>query len=847
MPQTIILDKIRRLILLKTGIKTISPSDCRSISSLIQKETQKNISETTLKRLFGFAEVKNKFSKYTINALLEYIEKNGNYTLMERELLHQTGISEKFSSIQSNATDISLNTLKAIKSRSTVPYHYTSPRFFARLDFEYFYDSHYSFTAFVSQAGYGKSILLSHLVQSLFLDQNAKYSKDTILFVSARDIFDDQNEYSNVENRIKAKIGLNTRTNLITYFKERHEKSGSKLVIVIDGFSDLVTNKVSKPIIFDKLINLISFVEDESSIKIVFAMRSTMWSRFYDQIKNMSFVKRKWFPGTYFSLKHQSNIPPLATEEVEEILKKIDPNRSKEIDASFKAKLKYPFYIQWYYLLKEEFPNFDFFTNILSFEIVDRFIHEKIYNASYATEKVLFCKKLIQLSDYGKGQQAVQKSLFIADLSNFKNAYMELLAEGILMEEKQQEDGFVVDLVRFVHPHVFEYFLFVELLHTANNQMNASFFEAVNDQYAGKATKFQILQWSARLLIIKGEFNALNSLLKLNLSNYEKTYLIYFIAENLNYRQRKQPLLSAYLEEEELHQMMMENIIHFDFADSCYKDAVSSLLSISRNDKYSYIYQVILAIYDCFSFDKEQLKQRIRTMQSLSFKGEDFVINPLDILKSIYAALAGECYKNDVLNAEIEAFKQGNKISGSNAETIPDFKEMLSFILLRLHNSFIGNRGEAVRLLNAMVCYFPKMMFSDSIASAYLFSMMAFIRASAHLENEQKGLTEKISVKIFHIHSIGNSTPYIQTIYLSSKAYEAKNSRDYNTAIICAEKCLETYKRNHLSLHQTLMYNLLIDIYEEMDNYEKKNEYMHQKLSLIDQKKVDASIFHNIK
>ncbi|WP_113663303.1 NACHT domain-containing protein [Pedobacter nanyangensis] len=847
MPQTIILDKIRRLILLKTGIKTISPSDCRSISLLIQKETQKNISETTLKRLFGFAEVKNKFSKYTINALLEYVEKSGEYHLVERELLHHTGINEKFSNIKANAADISLTTLKAIKSRSTVPYQYTSPRSFARLDFEYFYESNYSFTAFVSQAGYGKSILLSHLVQHLFLEHEAKYSKDTILFVNARDIFDDQNEYSNVENRIKAKIGLNSRTSLVAYFKERYEKHASKLVIIIDGFSDLVTNKVSKPIIFDKLINLISLIEDENCIKIAFSMRSTMWNRFYDLIKSMSFIKKKWFTGTYFNLKHQSNIPPLATEEVEEILKKIDPNRSKEIDPSFKAKLKYPFYIQWYYLLKEEFPNFDFFTNILSFEIVDRFIHEKIYNSSYATEKVLFCKKLIHLSDFGKGQQSVPKSMFIADLSNFKNAYMELLAEGILMEEKQEDDGFVIDLVRFVHPHVFEYFLFVELLNAANTQMNSSFFEEVNEKYAGKATKFQILQWSARLLIIKGEFAALNSLLKLRLSNYEKTYLIYFIAENLNYRQRKQPSLAAYLEEEELHQMMMENIIHFDFADSCYKDAVVSLLSISRNNKYSYIYQLILAIFDCFAFDKEQLRQRIKAMQSLSFKDEDWIISPLEMLKSIYAALTGESYQNELLDAEIEAFKQGIKVSGANAETLPDFREMLSFILIRLHNSFTGTPTEALRILNAMACYFPKMMFSDSIDSAYLFCAMAFIRALAHLEDEQKGLTEKISIKIFQIHSIGNSTPYIQTVYLASKAYEAKNSKDYHTAIICAERCLEIFKRNRLALHQTLMYNLLIGIYDEMDNYEKKNEYMHQKLNLIDQKMVNAAIFHNVK
>lgn len=846
MPQTIVLDKIRRLILLKTGIKTISPSDCRFIGLSIQKEISKNVSETTLKRLFGFAEVKNKFSKYTINALLEYIEKSGSYDLVEKELYHLSNTNEKFSTIQLNAIDITLNTLRSTKNRSSVPYSFTIPRCFAKLDFDHFYNSDYSFTAFVSQAGYGKSILLSHLVQTSFVDNDAKYKSDTVLFVYARDIFDDQNEYSNIEDRIKSKIGLNQRTNLIEYFKEKNEKNGSKLVVIIDGFSDLITNKDSKPIIFDKLINLISLIGDEKFVKIVFSMRSTMWSRFYDRIKNIPFLKKKWFPGTYFNLKHQSNIPPLAADEIDSILKKMEPNRADKISSTLKSQLKYPFYIQWYYLLKEEFPKFDTFTNIIFFEIVDRFVHDKIYQTSYATEKVLFCKKIISLSNNGKGRKAVFKSELIADLSNFKNAYRELLAEGILVEEKQELDGFVVDLVRFVHPHLFEYFLFVELLDKHNNVLDKVFFEDIETEYSGNSARFQILQWSTRLLIIKSEFQELNNLLTLNLSNYEKTYLIYFIAENLNYRQNIQPSVATYLEEDELHHMMMNNIIHFDFADSCYKEAICSLLSISKNDKYSFLYLVILSTFDCFSFYKEQLKTRLDELEKLVKQGENWLINPYGLLKYIYSSLAGEEYRNEELLAQIEAFKSGEIVVPKDDEELPGYMEMFSFVLMRTYNVFHGDFNEANRMLNAMITYYPKLMLSENVNSAYLFGMMAFLRAASQ-SSEMPSLTENIRLKLFHINSIGNSTPYIQIVYLAARALESKNEKDYRTAILYTDKCLEVFRRNNLTLHEILMYNLLIKLYNEIGEQEKRDEYIHQKLMLMDKRNVHGSILHSIK
>jgi len=54
--------------------------------------------------------------------------------------------------------------------------------------------------------------------------------------------------------------------------------------------------------------------------------------------------------------------------------------------------------------------------------------------------------------------------LFFHDFFMFKQAYMELLAEGIIIENKQIVNGMLIETVGFVHNHFFEYFLFRELI-----------------------------------------------------------------------------------------------------------------------------------------------------------------------------------------------------------------------------------------------------------------------------------------------------------------------------------------------------------------------------------------------
>ncbi|MDN3548187.1 PAS domain-containing protein [Mucilaginibacter aquaedulcis] len=71
------LEIIKALTLAAAGIKNVTPADCRLLSFLIMTKTKLGVSETTLKRLYGFAISKFNPSYYTLNTLAVYCEFDG--------------------------------------------------------------------------------------------------------------------------------------------------------------------------------------------------------------------------------------------------------------------------------------------------------------------------------------------------------------------------------------------------------------------------------------------------------------------------------------------------------------------------------------------------------------------------------------------------------------------------------------------------------------------------------------------------------------------------------------------------------------------------------------------------
>lgn len=830
-----ILNELKGLILIKTGIRTITPADCKRISIEISKTLNKNVSETTIKRLFGFAVVKHKFSKFTITTLSEYVSGDSLETWPTAPGLSQVPVN--WVDIRQKINKITDFTLKGIKNRSGIPYDMTISRKFAEHDFDEFFRSDCSFTAFISQAGYGKTILLSHIAGKYFNNANCPVYKDSaLLFLQVYSFFNIDPPSLNFEDQLKSLLNIPKKESLLSLINQNYQQTKGKLIIFLDGFSELTLKRDLKKQLFESIINFICAIEHTDSVKLVMSMRSTAWMRFYDLIRHSAYLRSKWFAGNYFNKHEISNVPPLTEKEVDLILSNIDGIDVKEINPKLKVQLKFPFHIQLYHQLRQEDPSFNYSTNITFHELVSRFIQENIYRSNYYTEKILFLKKIIQLTDYGKAGISVPKDNLIGELAAFKNAYMELLSDGIIMEEKHYEDYHPREYVRFIHQHIFEYFLFIELLEIFHLKVDLNFFRHIQDQYKDEETRFQLLQWTIRFVIRIGDLKILDDVFNLPLNYSAHSYLILFVAENLKYRSRYSADTTVLLKTHKVHELMIRELIYFDFVDPFYKESIEVLAELSDEHEHKVIYQSLLSIFDMLSLNLKTISYRMQVLSALDCS--DWTLNPAEVVKFVYSKITDKPVAHEQLPWHLTDFQA---IFSSEKKAI-NTKQGITYLLALVLNLFYGSDEGTVEIVKNIVKAHPEEFSKRSHLTISLMNLLA-LSVSRSMPGRKADQLENILLHIHENRERFKVTQYSAAILKMVQAYQLKNKGEYALACDYCDECIHLFKRTHLNLNCILIYNLIIAIYADLNNQAKVNEYKYERLCFIEEHSISSRMF----
>lgn len=825
------LNEVKSLILLKTGIRTITPADCKRISIEISKTLNKNVSETTIKRLFGFAVVKHNFSKFTLTTLSEYVNKEDPQNWTGALPSNTQAPVNSWADIRVNAKKVTNFTLKGIKNRSGIPYEMTISRKFAEHDFDDFFKSDYSYTCFISQPGYGRTILLSHLVEKFFHGETAVHLDSTVLFLSANNIFNPDQHNISFEDLLKIQLGIPHHESLLELIRENHKATGRKFVVIIDGFSEVMVKRDLKKQMFENIISFICSIEHNDAIKLVMSMRSTTWTRFYDCIRHSAFLRSKWFTGNYFNHNEVSNVPPLTGKEIDRIIDKINQSDVHELNPKLKSQLKFPLYIQLYYQLKEEDPYFNYSSSITFHELISRFIQEKIYKSNYYTEKILFLKKVIQLTEYGRKANSVPKDLLIAELSAFKNAYMELVSEGILVEEKSQDDYQPREFVRFIYPHLFEYFLFIELLEKFHLQVNWTFFEYIQRNYESNNVRFHLIQWTIRFIIRIGDFGALAHVFDLEINYFERNYLILFIAENIRFRARYSPDTFKLLTEHKLHDILIKQLINFDFVDSCYKEAVNVLADIADNDDNRAIYQSILAIFDLMSMDQDSIALRLTKIAAMDLS--NWSISPYEVCWLIYLKLSNRTDTSHPLIKDLEHFNY----PFLEKRTALDTRQGISYLLLILLNTFYGTDKGTLEIVQAIRKQQPRIFSKRSAFPIFIMNIFALANSKINPGKKTDQL-ERILSEIHHNRNRFKLTEYSECMFRMVQANQLRLRGEFVKAYEYSNESLQIFKRNELNLNCIMVYDLMIAIFQDLHDTIKVNEYKYERLCFMEERKI---------
>jgi len=88
------LETLKTMTLAVAGVNNISPGVCRTISYVVEKKTNLRISETTVKRLYGFAESKFNPSLFTLNTLATFCGYEGWNAFIQTQPDELTKISK---------------------------------------------------------------------------------------------------------------------------------------------------------------------------------------------------------------------------------------------------------------------------------------------------------------------------------------------------------------------------------------------------------------------------------------------------------------------------------------------------------------------------------------------------------------------------------------------------------------------------------------------------------------------------------------------------------------------------------------------------------------------------------
>ncbi|TCD12508.1 hypothetical protein EZ449_00205 [Pedobacter frigidisoli] len=713
-----LLNELRKFVLIKSGLRNIDPAHCKIISEYVFQETKNYVSETTIKRFFGFANTQHKFSLFTLNSLSQYIGYNDWDLFCKDKENKTTEVQSIWQDLKLKAQVITEVSLIAKKNNSGVPFKATANRSFFYPDFDYFFKNNYQFATVSAQPGQGKSILLAHLVEYFFVSENAIYKNDIVLLINSTRINSIIANGMTLKDWFLKEFKFGSLSEMIMYFKKNPDKREGRFVLIVDGIDE----RLSKSEYFKTFIDFLYSIEENSFLKIIFGLRTNSWINLQPAISGSAFLSKAWYTGLFYDEEKLSNLPALNEEEVLFTLSHIENKAVTKADISptLLNQFKTPFWIQVYFKLKDENNLLDLSNPLLCYELINYFLERRVFLAKKSTEKIFLLKKIGDCISERNNKLRVAKEKILNYINCYPEAYEELLHSGIIIEEKRFTTSIPTEVVRFINNEIYTYFLFIQITEKFEYKSCKGFFEHILTSFAKQPLlRAHILNWAIRFCITRNEIAELKNIFKLPFTNQEKNESFDFI---------------CYISRHELAKpngTFNKQTIGIDFIDimatgrtmsSLYKETVKIISENVLNEDV----QMMLHIIECniylIDVDKISLQNTMHLLKR-NYKrlGELFPINPYDLILYFYNNLVSKPNESKTLEDKIIKLCQEIDRSAPKKNEELTTEEVLCYRLVLITLFSQKNYAECHRFIMAILNKYPNIFYiRHSVFSPFL-------------------------------------------------------------------------------------------------------------------------------
>jgi hypothetical protein len=764
-------ESLKKQVLAAAEFTSITPGDCKVLSLKIFKKTSQQVSETTLKRVYGFAYSKFKPSLFTLDAMAKFCGAKSWADFCEYNPEKPTTKSDgdiSWENIKHNAEKITGFTLQVLKNKSGIPYNLTINRQAVIRHFDAFEVSHHQATILSAPVGYGKTIALCHWIEERMLTGN-----DIILFFSSNALINVFLSGKDINEWLLSLLGYGAGNDLSALLDIQPQNHGN-FYLVIDGLDEQMFKKEQFQLLLNEVLDILSFHQGQHFFKLILTMRASTWLNYKHEFENLN---QEWFHGTELLDEPCVNVPQFSADEIKELCLKINPADKCEVSAEVAESFSNPLYFQYYYKTNKSNFSLDNVDQLSIYELVTNFILNKIYLGSLSAEKAILNQAIVEHMDFAHGKYEVDKLAINDLLIKYNSAYNELLSIGFLKEINKSADLHFNTVIQLGNNNFLNYAVARLFLFKNNNIFDQSVIGYLNELFPNER-KIQLLKWCLVYAIKNGQQESFQYLPEAVLTVKEKSDLIIFLGDLFKKESSSLKNSEAMIHyfKQDYSDGLFNYFFGLEYINTNYKITLQNLLLFDLSAKKKILVYTSLAIIAIIQLEMNKLEEYLVILKGFDHNETNALpVNPVTCIETIYYFLKYGIVKKEAF-VELTKF-HFNPPTTPEASTINSTNDIL--YLLAVHTmSICKNPHKTIRLLDAIKRIYKK----DHSKTSGFYFMARLMRAETYftLGQENEGMVAYDELLKLYNHERDTYTPFMVASFYLLKAkamlYENRKS-----------------------------------------------------------------------
>ncbi|MEH6307382.1 hypothetical protein RYH73_17165 [Olivibacter sp. CPCC 100613] len=655
------IQELKNKVLEIAKIDTIIAADCYKLALDISTKTHKTISQTTIKRVYGFAHARYAPSTFTLNALSQYCGYDSWADFIKQMETQKDDTNEHitWNEITQAAHNITRFTIQTNKHKCGISYLYTIERQSITDHIQRFLEADTTGCIISAPSGMGKTIGITHWVDRQLAVNHMENRNNIFLHVNSSSLFFAAGFGFHSNKWLAHLLNFPQQQHFEDFILQYEKRAPGNFYIIIDDFNNNLINNRLFDIVFKQLIDMTAYLSNYPWMKIIITLRPSTWQKYGHLIENHTEISKLWFTDFPCSKRANAvNLQPFTSQEIHELIDKI--SNVKSIDRDYTRKyfpvISLPLHFQYYYQLKGDSIGLDQLNPADEFAIASLYLHKNILKGALAAEKQVMLSQLIGLVNFFDEHAYVNKKEAYPIIKENNSIYSELLHAGILYEHQEEKGTRAAYQIRFKSLVIAAYFIAQDALEKQNGQVDKTLINWVQDQLYSDHIKLILLKWFIIFSLETGDLDIFNHLQDVEFIEPYQASLILFTCSNLDYVVKANPAIGSTLNRAFAKSAFIDIALDHLLLELEYELALKKLLRYHIPPRQKILLHTSLAFFELLYLRDEEALKHIEVLRAMPREHfADFSLNPLTIIENIHHYYRHNMLKEEAIE-EIQLF-----------------------------------------------------------------------------------------------------------------------------------------------------------------------------------------------